>query len=82
MTPSAAAICECVRQGLGLSVLNPLTALSFRGNGLQLRRLSVSVPYRVYLVQPQLRSRHGHLSLLRDALRQEAAAALKSLGRA
>ena len=78
-TPSAAAICECVRQGLGLSVLNPLTALSFRGHGLQLRRLSVSVPYRVYLVQPQLRSRHGQLAALREAIQAEAVQAAQAL---
>ncbi|MDL5033085.1 LysR family transcriptional regulator [Pelomonas sp. APW6] len=71
-TPSAAAICECVRQGLGVSVLNPLTALSFSGRGLQLRRLTVSVPYRVYLVQPQLRSRHAQLPAFVQGLRRQA----------
>ncbi len=72
-THSAAAICECVRQGLGVSILNPLTALRFSGQGLQLRRMAVSVPYRVYLVQPLLRSRHGLLQPLQRALREEAA---------
>ena len=73
-THSAAAICECVRQGLGLSVLNPLTALRFSGQGLQLRRLRVSVPYRVYRVQAQLRSRHALLEVFIDSLAAEAQA--------
>ena len=72
-THSAAAICECVRQGLGVSILNPLTALRFSGQGLQLRRMTVSVPYRVYLVQQLLRSRHGLLQPFQQALREEAA---------
>ncbi|MGM9516007.1 LysR family transcriptional regulator [Roseateles sp. DB2] len=73
-THSAAAICECVRRGLGLSILNPLTALRFSGQGLQLRRLRVSVPYRVYTVQAMLRSRHALLAPLLDSLRAEARA--------
>lgn len=71
-THSAAAICECVRQGLGLSILNPLTALRFSGQGLQLRRLRVSVPYRIYGVRPLLRSRHALLDPFLDGLRIEA----------
>ncbi len=78
-THSAAAICECVRQGLGLSILNPLTALRFSGQGLQLRRLRVSVPYRVYTVQALLRSRHALLGSLLDSLRAEARALSKLL---
>lgn len=73
-THSAAAICECVRQGLGLSILNPMTALRFSGQGLQLRRLRVSVPYRVYLVRPLLRSRHALLESFIAALEDEARA--------
>ena len=84
-THSAAAICECVRQGLGLSILNPLTALRFSGQGLQLRRLRVSVPYRVYLARPLLRSRHAlvpaFVESLHAAAREQAAVLRGLLGR-
>lgn len=80
-THSAAAICECVRQGLGLSVLNPLTALQFHGQGLQLRRLRVSVPYRIYRVRPLLRSRHALLDAFLESLRHEADAQSQRLAR-
>ncbi|MEO3712275.1 LysR family transcriptional regulator [Roseateles flavus] len=78
-THSAAAICECVRQGLGLSILNPLTALQFSGQGLQLRRLRVSVPYRIYIIRPLLRSRHALRASLCQAIQEEAAAARQAL---
>lgn len=78
-TPSAAAICECVRQGLGVSLLNPLTALRFSGQGVQMRRLAVSVPYRIYLAQPQLRGSHAHRAGFCEALKAEAASATQAI---
>ena len=37
-TPSAVSVCAFVRQGLGVAIVNPLTALDFIGNGLQCGR--------------------------------------------
>lgn len=54
-TASAAAVCALVRQGLGVAIVNPLTALELVGTGLQVRPLSVSIPFSVALVQPQFR---------------------------
>ncbi len=54
-TASAAAVCALVRQGLGLAIVNPLTAMELAGHGLQVRPLSFSIPFTVTLVQPQLR---------------------------
>ncbi|MBX3621315.1 MAG: LysR family transcriptional regulator [Rhizobacter sp.] len=70
-TASAASVCALVRQGLGLAIVNPLTALELAGTssgpvggrGLQVRPLSFSIPFVVTLVQPQLRP----ASPLRDA---------------
>ncbi|MCK6419542.1 MAG: LysR family transcriptional regulator [Aquabacterium sp.] len=68
---SAVAVCALVRQGLGVAIVNPLTALEQAGAGLQLRPLSVSVPFHVGLVLPGLRPpnplREGMVRALRDA---------------
>jgi DNA-binding transcriptional LysR family regulator len=52
---SAATVCALVRQGLGVGIVNPLTALELAGPGLHLRPLSVAIPFSVTLVVPQLR---------------------------
>ncbi|HET7791913.1 MAG TPA: LysR family transcriptional regulator [Rhizobacter sp.] len=62
-TASAASVCALVRQGLGVAIVNPLTAMELAGTGLQVRPLSVSIPFAVTLVVPQLRP----ASPLRDA---------------
>ena len=54
-TDSAATVCALVRQGLGVAIVNPLTALDLAGPHLQVRALSVSIPFAVALVQPQYR---------------------------
>ncbi|WP_018152660.1 LysR family transcriptional regulator [Leeia oryzae] len=54
-TPSAVSVCALVAQGIGVSIVNPLTALAMSGQGLQLRRFLVSIPYRVSAVLPQFR---------------------------
>lgn len=46
-THSAASICAMVRAGVGISVVNPLTALDYAGNGVVVRRFSVEVPFTV-----------------------------------
>lgn len=51
-THSAASICAMVRAGVGISVVNPLTALDYAGNGVVVRRFSVEVPFTVSLVRP------------------------------
>jgi len=54
-THSAIAVCAMVKAGLGLAIVNPLTALAMAGDGLELRRLSVSVPFQVNAMLPQFR---------------------------
>lgn len=53
---SAVSVCALVRQGLGLAIVNPLTALELSGSGLQIRPLSVSIAFHVGLVVPELRA--------------------------
>lgn len=75
---SAVAVCALVREGLGLAIVNPLTALAMAGPGLQLRPLAapLRVPFHVGLVTPELRPPHPLREALEAAL-QAAAAALK-----
>jgi DNA-binding transcriptional LysR family regulator len=54
-TASAVSACALVRQGLGVGIVNPLTALELAGPALLVRPLSVSIPFHVTLVQPELR---------------------------
>lgn len=62
-THSAASICAMVRAGVGVAVVNPLTALDYAGSGIVIRRFSVSVPFTVSLIRPL----HRPASALVDA---------------
>ena len=75
-TPSAVSVCALVRQGLGLGIVNPLTALELAGEGLLVRPLSVSIPFHVALIRPSWRTEHPLRADFEAAL-AEAAAALK-----
>lgn len=73
-THSAAAVCAMVQAGLGLAIVNPLTALACAGPGLQLRRFAVSVPFRVSALLPEYRPAQPLVQALLDCLRSHAAA--------
>jgi len=53
---SSLTVCSLVRQGLGVAIVNPLTALELVGPDLHIRALSVSIPFQVGLVLPDLRT--------------------------
>jgi len=78
-THSAVSVCAMVREGLGLAVVNPLTALAFAGNGLELRPFSVSIPFRVSLVRPEYRPSTPLADQFAQALRDEAEVILARL---
>ena len=65
-THSAASICAMVRAGVGVAVVNPLTALDYAENGIVIRPFSVSVPFTVSLIRPL----HRPASALVDAFSQ------------
>ena len=78
-THSAVAVCAMVQQGLGVAIVNPLTALAGvngAGGGLVLRRLAFSVPFSVSMVRPLFRAPLPEVAPMVAALRQEAAALL------
>jgi DNA-binding transcriptional LysR family regulator len=55
-THSAASVCAMVRAGVGISIVNPFTALDYawsgESSGVAIRRLSVDVPFTVSLIRP------------------------------
>lgn len=51
-THSAASVCAMVQAGIGVSIVNPLTALDYHGRGLSIRRFSESIPFTVNLLRP------------------------------
>ncbi len=57
-TDSAVAICAMVRQGLGVAIVNPLTALECAGDGLAVRPLAAAIPFRISLMLPEMPAPH------------------------
>lgn len=78
-TPSAASVCAMVACGLGLAVVNPLTALDYLGRGVAIRRFSESIPFRVSLVRPTQRPGNPAVDAFEDALREQAQERLLAL---
>lgn len=69
-THSAVAVCELVRAGLGVAIVNPLTAQACAGAGLVVRPLAVSIPYRVSALIPLHRPAQPLAGKLLSALRR------------
>lgn len=69
-THSAVAVCELVRAGLGVAIVNPLTAMACAGSGLEVRPLAVSIPYRVSALIPLHRPAQPLVERLLSALRR------------
>ncbi len=69
-TASAVAVCAMVRHGLGLAIVNPLTALELSGPELIVRPLSVDIPFRVSLLLPEVAAPQPLRGALIDALIQ------------
>jgi DNA-binding transcriptional LysR family regulator len=63
-TASAVAVCALVAQGLGVAIVNPLTAAAMAGPDLVVRPLRDEIAFRVSLLLPDVASAHP----LRDAL--------------
>ena len=63
-TASAVAVCAMVQQGLGVAIVNPLTAAAMAGPHLVVRPLQTEIRFRVSVLLPQLAAPHP----LREAL--------------
>ena len=78
-TTSAVAVCAMVRQGLGMAIVNPLTALALSGPDLLVRPLDMAIAYRVGLLLPQMAAPQPALAQLVDAIHQAAKGITASL---
>lgn len=79
--PTAVSVCTLVRHGLGVAIVNPLTALDFEGRNLHIRPLSAPYPFRISIVRPQHRPGNPLVDAFVAALRQEAAHVLDLLSK-
>lgn len=57
-TASAVAVCAMVRRGLGVAVVNPLTALELAGTGIVVKPLSVAITFKMSLLLPLVAPEH------------------------
>ena len=55
---SAVAVCAMVAQGLGVAIVNPLTAAAMAGPALQVRPISAHIPFTVSALVPQVAASH------------------------
>lgn len=78
-TTSAASVCAMVRQGLGVAIINPLSGLEAGQAGLVMRKLNISVPYRVMLIRPEHRPASAVVAPFCTALRAQAQAMMAAL---
>ena len=78
-THSAASICAMVREGIGLAIVNPLTALDYAENGVHIRRFSVSIPFSVYMIRPTYRPPSHLVEIFKQALEEQAEIVAKQL---
>ncbi len=71
-THSAASVCAMVKAGVGVSVVNPLTALEYADSGLVIRRFSIAVPFTVSLIRPCHRPASALAAAFSQHLQQQA----------
>ncbi|MBE5253556.1 MAG: LysR family transcriptional regulator [Enterobacterales bacterium endosymbiont of Blomia tropicalis] len=72
-THSAASVCAMVKAGVGISIVNPLTALDYADSGVVMRKFSIAVPFTVSLVKPQHRPASALLDTFIDHLQKQVA---------
>ena len=78
-THSAAAVCAMVEQGLGIAIVNPVTALAACSERLVLRQLAFSIPFSVTALLPLYRPPLREVGPMLDALRAQAHAIAERL---
>lgn len=73
-THSAVAVCAMVQHGLGVAIVNPLTARACAGADLVVRPLQFSIPFQVHMLLPLHRPAVPEVDWLVQALQAETAA--------
>lgn len=74
-TPYAVSVCEMALRGLGVGIVNPITAVDYAERGLVIRRLSADVTFSCYLAIPAGKVLSGtarrFLALMRRQLQED-----------
>jgi DNA-binding transcriptional LysR family regulator len=70
-TPYAASVCEMALRGLGVGLVNPITALDYAERGLAIRRLSVDVLFSCVLALPVGKVMSGTARQFLSIMRQQ-----------
>lgn len=78
-TTTATGVCSMVASGVGVSIVNPLTASHYATKGVALRRFSVPVPYQLNLWRPAKALRSTHADLFVNVMRQVASEIVERL---
>ncbi|NBA96088.1 LysR family transcriptional regulator [Pseudomonas sp. R5(2019)] len=78
-THNAVSVCSMVQAGLGIAIINPVTALTFLNQGLQIRPLAFSLPFKVNRVQPLYRPATPLREVFLQVLNSEIAGIIKRL---
>lgn len=72
-TPYAASVCELALRGLGVGLVNPITAVDYAERGLAVRSLSIDVSFACELVLPLGRPLSTHAEQLLQIMRLQLA---------
>lgn len=51
-TTTAEAVCALVKNRIGVSLVNPITARAYRGQGIEVRPFSISIPFVIGIIRP------------------------------
>ena len=70
-TPYAASVCEMALRGLGVGLVNPVTALDYAERGLTVRKLSIDVGFACMLVMRAGRLLSGTAQQLLSSMRKQ-----------
>ncbi|HEX8957499.1 MAG TPA: LysR family transcriptional regulator [Burkholderiaceae bacterium] len=71
-THSAASVCAMVRHGVGVGIVNPLTALEYAEQGVRIRPLALAIPFRVHTVRPLHRAGNALVARFMKSLSETA----------
>ncbi|KWV42308.1 LysR family transcriptional regulator [Rhizobium altiplani] len=78
-TTTATGVCSMVASGVGVSIVNPLTAAHYAGKGIVLRRFSIPVPYQLNLWRPAKGLRSPYADQFANVMREVALEVVKKM---
>lgn len=81
VTPYAASVCELAMHGLGIGLVNPITAFDYAQRGLVVRKLAIDIQFRCLLALPAGRLLSGAAKQLLSVMRKQLANDEKGLAR-